>query len=525
MASGRAASSSQSSIRRSSPRRRRRRRRREIVVGVLHRARQDVELIVQLVERRSGDHQLAVAELELVGPLARHPVPLPAALRAELARPAATTPLRAAPGGTTGSAAISVMTKRVDRPPRHTVPSMTRWFLHVDLDQFLAAVEVRRHPELRGRPVVVGGNGDPTQPRQVVATASYEARAFGVHSGMPLRTAARRCPDAVFLPSDKPTYEQASAEVMDVLRRFPVVVEVWGWDEAAVGADADDPEALAIELQRAVLADTGLHCSIGIGDNKLRAKTATAFAKPAGRYRLTARQLAGGDGRPADRGAVGRRARRRRASSPSWGSSTVRQLASRRRRADAVALRPDDGSVVRDARARCRQHDASPTSRGYAAASATRRRSPTTLTDRERDRGASCGRSPTASPLTSSPTTAGSSGWRSSCASRRSTRRRGSPNCRHRPRTLPSWPERRSACSTASTSTVPFACSGVRAELTAPTAESTAGSPVGQRPGRRPRRLDPLQARRRRVAQPLGDRGDDQLEQRQRADVTVERRV
>jgi DNA polymerase-4 len=165
---------------------------------------------------------------------------------------------------------------------------MARWILHVDLDQFLAAVEVRRRPELRGLPVVVGGNGDPTQPRQVVATASYEAREFGIHSGMPLRTAARRCPDAVFLPSDKPTYELASAEVIDVLRRFPVVVEVWGWDEAAVGADTDDPEALAAALQRAVLAETGLHCSIGIGDNKLRAKTATAFAKPAGRYRLTA---------------------------------------------------------------------------------------------------------------------------------------------------------------------------------------------------------------------------------------------
>ena len=165
---------------------------------------------------------------------------------------------------------------------------MTRWFLHVDLDEFLAAVEVRRHPELRGRPVVVGGNGDPTRPRQVVATASYEARTYGVHSGMPLRTAARRCPDAVFLPSDKPTYEQASEEVMDVLRRFPVVVEVWGWDEAAVGTDTEDPETLAIELQGAILAETGLRCSIGIGDNKLRAKSATAFAKPAGRYRLTA---------------------------------------------------------------------------------------------------------------------------------------------------------------------------------------------------------------------------------------------
>ena len=81
---------------------------------------------------------------------------------------------------------------------------MRDWILHVDLDQFLAAVEVLRRPELAGRPVVVGGDGDPTRARQVVATASYEARAFGVHSGMPLVLAARKCPDAVFLPSDKP---------------------------------------------------------------------------------------------------------------------------------------------------------------------------------------------------------------------------------------------------------------------------------------------------------------------------------
>ena len=69
-----------------------------------------------------------------------------------------------------------------------------RWVLHVDLDQFLASVELRRHPELVGLPVIVGGNGDPTEPRKVVTCASYEAREFGVHAGMPLRTAARRCP-------------------------------------------------------------------------------------------------------------------------------------------------------------------------------------------------------------------------------------------------------------------------------------------------------------------------------------------
>ncbi|NUR90612.1 MAG: DNA polymerase IV [Nonomuraea sp.] len=161
------------------------------------------------------------------------------------------------------------------------------WILHVDLDQFIAAVELLRHPELRGRPVVVGGSGDPTQPRTVAATATYEAREHGVHSGMPLRTALRRCPDAVFLPSDPPAYDAASERVMAALRELPVQVEVWGWDEAFVGATADDPEALAADLQRAVHDRTSLSCSVGIGDNKHQAKLASAFAKPAGVYRLT----------------------------------------------------------------------------------------------------------------------------------------------------------------------------------------------------------------------------------------------
>ncbi len=160
------------------------------------------------------------------------------------------------------------------------------WVLHVDLDQFIAAVEVARRPELRGRPVVVGGNGDPTQ-RAVVATASYEAREFGVHSGMPLRIAARRCPDAVFLPSDPPAYEAVSEQVMAVLRELPVVVEVIGWDEAFLGARTADPEALAGRVRAAVEEGTGLSCSVGIGDDKLRAKLVTGFAKPAGIYRLT----------------------------------------------------------------------------------------------------------------------------------------------------------------------------------------------------------------------------------------------
>ncbi len=164
------------------------------------------------------------------------------------------------------------------------------WVLHVDLDQFIAAVEVLRRPELAGLPVVVGGRGDPTE-RGVVATASYEARAFGVGSGMPLRTAARKLPEeAVFLPVDKPAYDEASAEVMGTLRSFPVAVEVLGWDEAFVGPRPEgpdlDPEVLAEDIRTAVLERTLLHCSVGIGDNKLQAKIATSFGKPRGVGRL-----------------------------------------------------------------------------------------------------------------------------------------------------------------------------------------------------------------------------------------------
>jgi nucleotidyltransferase/DNA polymerase involved in DNA repair len=160
------------------------------------------------------------------------------------------------------------------------------WVLHVDLDQFIAAVEVLRRPELRGRPVVVGGDGDPSK-RGVVSTASYEARAHGVHSGLALRTAARRCPDAVFLPVDREAYEAVSAEVMEVLRESGAVVEVLGWDEAFLGADTDDPEGFARRIQERVRAATELDCTVGIGQNKLQAKLATGFGKPAGVFRLT----------------------------------------------------------------------------------------------------------------------------------------------------------------------------------------------------------------------------------------------
>jgi nucleotidyltransferase/DNA polymerase involved in DNA repair len=163
----------------------------------------------------------------------------------------------------------------------------TRHILHVDLDEFIAAVEILRRPELRDRPVVVGGRGDPTK-RGVVSTANYVARRYGINSGMPLRTALRRCPEAVFVPVDKEAYEAASRDVMQVLAGFTDALEVWGWDEAFLEVRGDAEQA-ARTIQRAVKERTRLSCSIGIGDNKLRAKTATGFAKPAGVHRLMAR--------------------------------------------------------------------------------------------------------------------------------------------------------------------------------------------------------------------------------------------
>ena len=163
---------------------------------------------------------------------------------------------------------------------------MGRYVLHVDLDQFIAAVEILRRPELEGRPVIVGGDGDPTK-RGVVSTASYEARRFGVRSGMALRTALKRCPDGVFLPVDGDAYRAASRDVMDALRSFGWVVQEMGWDEAFLDVDTDDPESLARRIQRRVLERTRLWCTIGIGHNKLQAKLASEAGKPRGVFRLT----------------------------------------------------------------------------------------------------------------------------------------------------------------------------------------------------------------------------------------------
>jgi DNA polymerase-4 len=158
-----------------------------------------------------------------------------------------------------------------------------RTILHVDLDAFFAAVEQRDHPELRGRPVIVGGGG-PTD-RGVVSAASYEARVFGVHSAMPLQTAGALCPQGVFLPVDGAKYQAVSREIMAILRRFTPLVEPISIDEAFLDVTASralfgDGAEIGRLIRAAILDEVGLTASVGVSTTKLVAKVASDLRKP-----------------------------------------------------------------------------------------------------------------------------------------------------------------------------------------------------------------------------------------------------
>ena len=150
---------------------------------------------------------------------------------------------------------------------------------HVDMDAFYVSVELLRHPELRGKPLVVAHDG----PRGVVTTASYEARKFGVHSALPMVVARRRCPELLVLPVDMQLYRRGSVKVMSTLREFSDVVEVVGMDEAYIDLSASPvPEARAREIKARIREETRLVCSIGLAPNKLMAKIASDLDKPDG---------------------------------------------------------------------------------------------------------------------------------------------------------------------------------------------------------------------------------------------------
>ena len=160
---------------------------------------------------------------------------------------------------------------------------MERIILHIDMDAFFASVEQRDHEEYRGKPVIIGGLG----PRGVVSTASYEARKFGVHSAMPMVTARRRCPDAIFLPGDHAKYSAVSRQIFSVLARFSPVIEQLSIDEGFLDLTGmerlmDSPRAYGEAIKRAVREETGLTASVGVAPNKFLAKLASDMEKPDG---------------------------------------------------------------------------------------------------------------------------------------------------------------------------------------------------------------------------------------------------
>ena len=162
-----------------------------------------------------------------------------------------------------------------------------RIILHIDMDHFYTAVEERINPRLKGRPVVVGADPKEGKGRGVVHTCNYEARSFGVRSGMPISRAWKLCPQAVYLPVNYKLYTQVSNEIMEILRKHADKFEQWGIDEAFLDItskvrDCIEAEALAHKIKKEVVGKTGLTCSIGIGMNKLVAKIASDFQKPDG---------------------------------------------------------------------------------------------------------------------------------------------------------------------------------------------------------------------------------------------------
>src|SRR5271165_3473738 len=163
-------------------------------------------------------------------------------------------------------------------------PSAVACILHVDMDAFFVSVELLERPELRGKPVVVGGRPDQ---RGVVTAASYEARKFGVHSAMPLRTAGRLCPHAVFLDGHHEKYSEWSDRVASILAKFSPIVEMVSIDEAYLDLAGTErlhgpPLAAADKLLRSITQSTALPCSGGLATTRLVAKVASEQAKPRG---------------------------------------------------------------------------------------------------------------------------------------------------------------------------------------------------------------------------------------------------
>ena len=162
-----------------------------------------------------------------------------------------------------------------------------RYIVHVDMDAFYAAVEQRDHPEYRGKPVVVGADPKGGRGRGVVSACSYEARRFGIHSAMPISTAFRRCPHAVFLRGDMKKYVRVSRRIFGILERFTPDIEPISIDEGFLDITGShhligSPEETCRRIKAAIKEETGLTASIGMAPNKMTAKIASDLEKPDG---------------------------------------------------------------------------------------------------------------------------------------------------------------------------------------------------------------------------------------------------
>ena len=167
-----------------------------------------------------------------------------------------------------------------------------RAILHIDMDAFYASVEEQDRPELKGKPLIVGGTGG----RGVVAAASYAVRRFGVRSAMPMRDALRRCPEAIVVQPRMSRYKEISEQVFAIFREFTPLVEGLSLDEAFLDVTASQqllggPEVIGAEIRRRIAAQTGLTASVGIAPNKLLAKIASDLNKPDGMCRIDAANL------------------------------------------------------------------------------------------------------------------------------------------------------------------------------------------------------------------------------------------
>jgi DNA polymerase IV (DinB-like DNA polymerase) len=162
-----------------------------------------------------------------------------------------------------------------------------RIIIHVDMDAFFASIEQREHPEYKDKPVIVGANPREGKGRGVVSACSYEARKFGIRSGMPISKAWRLCPNAIYLPVNFKLYEKVSSRIMNILKEHAEKLEQVGLDEAFLDVsrrvkDFEQAKNLAVLIKEKILEEEGLTCSVGIGPNKLISKIASDYKKPDG---------------------------------------------------------------------------------------------------------------------------------------------------------------------------------------------------------------------------------------------------